>query len=238
MEARVAGKITRPGDLQVDRARIKELTEGQQKLFVERTSRSRDYYERAKKVMPGGVPSSFQSNEPWPVYIERGRGAQVWDVDGNEYFDFHNGFGVMCVGPPNPKVVAAVKARVEAGTHFAAPTEGSIVVAEKLVRRFRLPQWRFTNSGTEATLDAVHFARGATGRDTVLKIEGSYHGHHDSVMVSIYPPLDALGDRDDPSSVPYAGVEEEWTLSIAHTEEHLQRYLDAFEAFARDLTAG
>jgi glutamate-1-semialdehyde 2,1-aminomutase len=198
----VAVKITRP-DSKVDRARIKELTERQQKLFVERTPRSRDYYERARKVMPGGVPSSFQSNEPWPVYIERGAGAQVWDVDGNEYIDFHNGFGVMCAGHANPKIVAAVKARVEAGTHFAAPTEGSIAVAEELVRRFGLPQWRFTNSGTEATLDAVHLARGATGRDTILKIEGSYHGHHDTVMVSIYPPLDTLGDRDDLRSVPY-----------------------------------
>ena len=84
--------------------------------------------------MPGGVPSSFQRNDPWPTYIERGRGAQVWDVDGNEYLDFHNGFGVMCVGHANPAIAAAVKARMDQGTHFAAPTEGSIVVAEELAR--------------------------------------------------------------------------------------------------------
>jgi glutamate-1-semialdehyde 2,1-aminomutase len=124
-------------------------------------------------------------------------------VDGNEYVDFHNGFGVMCVGHANPVIAAAVKRRVERGTHFAAPTEGSIVVAEELARRFGLPQWRFTNSGTESTMDAVHVARGATGRDLILKIEGSYHGHHDAVMVSVYPPLEALGERDDPRSVPY-----------------------------------
>jgi glutamate-1-semialdehyde 2,1-aminomutase len=153
--------------------------------------------------MPNGVPSSFQSNDPWPVYIERGEGARVWDVDGNEYADFHNGFGVMCIGHANPKVGAAVKARVDDGTHFAAPTEGSLVVAEELRRRFGLPQWRFTNSGTESTLGAFHLARAATGRDLMLKIEGSYHGHHDSVMVSVYPPLEALGERDDPISVPY-----------------------------------
>jgi glutamate-1-semialdehyde 2,1-aminomutase len=153
--------------------------------------------------MPNGVPSSFHSNDPWPVYIERGRGAQIWDVDGNEYIDFHNGFGVMCVGHANPTIAAAVKARVDSGTHFAAPTEGSIVVAEELTRRFGLPQWRFTNSGTESTMDAVHLARGATGRDVILKIEGSYHGHHDAVMVSVYPELKELGDRDDPVSVPY-----------------------------------
>jgi glutamate-1-semialdehyde 2,1-aminomutase len=92
---------------------------------------------------------------------------------------------------------------VDLGTHFAAPTDGSIVVAEELTRRFALPQWRFTNSGTESTMDAVHLARGATGRDMMLKIEGSYHGHHDAVMVSVYPDLEELGDRDDPRSVPY-----------------------------------
>ena len=89
--------------------------------------------------MPGGVPSSFQRNDPWPTYIERGVGAQVWDVDGNEYLDFHNGFGVMCVGHANPVIAAAVKARMDEGTHFAAPTEGSIVVAEELRRRWGLP---------------------------------------------------------------------------------------------------
>ncbi len=187
----------------IDRKRIESLTEGQMAAFRERTGRSAEYFQRATKVMPNGVPSSFQANDPWPVYIERGKGAEVWDVDGNEYRDFHNGFGVMCIGHANPDVGAAVKARVDQGTHFAAPTEGSIIVAEELQRRFGLPQWRFTNSGTESTMDAVHLARAATGRDGLLKIEGSYHGHHDAVMVSVYPPLEALGDRDDPISVPY-----------------------------------
>jgi glutamate-1-semialdehyde 2,1-aminomutase len=187
----------------IDRARIAELTEAEKAKFTQRTDASKELYERAVKVMPGGVPSSFQQNDPWPTYIERGDGARVWDVDGNEYADFHNGFGVMCIGHANPQVGAAVKARVDLGTHFAAPTDGSIVVAEELTRRFGLPQWRFTNSGTESTMDAVHLARGATGRDMILKIEGSYHGHHDAVMVSVYPPLEDLGDRDDPRSVPY-----------------------------------
>jgi glutamate-1-semialdehyde 2,1-aminomutase len=191
------------GTSAIDRKRIESLTEGQMAGFRERTGRSAEYFQRATKVMPNGVPSSFQANDPWPVYIERGHGTQVFDVDGNEYVDFHNGFGVMCIGHANHEVGAAVKARVDQGTHFAAPTEGSIIVAEELQRRFGLPQWRFTNSGTESTMDAVHLARGATGRDGLLKIEGSYHGHHDAVMVSVYPPLEALGDRDDPVSVPY-----------------------------------
>jgi glutamate-1-semialdehyde 2,1-aminomutase len=188
---------------EIDRKRIASLTEAQQEQFRNRTGRSAQTFERAVKSMPGGVPSSFQENDPWPVYIDRGEGSRVWDVDGNEYADFHNGFGVMCIGHANPTVGAAVKAQIDRGTHFAAPTDGSIAVAEELVRRFGLPQWRFNNSGTEATMDAVHLARGATGRDTILKIEGSYHGHHDAVMVSVYPPLEALGARDDPISVPY-----------------------------------
>ena len=190
---------------EIDRKRIAALTEAQQEQFRNRTGASAKTFERAVKVMPNGVPSSFQENDPWPIYIERGKGSRVWDVDGNEYTDFHNGFGVMCIGHANPTVGAAVKARIDDGTHFAAPTDGSIAVAEELTRRFGLPQWRFNNSGTEATMDAVHLARGATGRDTILKIEGSYHGHHDSVMVSVYPPLEALGARDDPVSVPYGG---------------------------------
>jgi glutamate-1-semialdehyde 2,1-aminomutase len=187
----------------IDRKRIAELTEAEQERYRNRTGTSARTYERAVKSMPNGVPSSFQSNEPWPVYIDRGEGSRVWDVDGNEYVDFHNGFGVMCIGHANPTVGKAVKAQVDRGTHFAAPTDGSIVVAEELQRRFGLPQWRFTNSGTESTMDAVHLVRGVSGRDMLLKIEGSYHGHHDAVMVSVYPPLEALGDRDDPVSVPY-----------------------------------
>ena len=187
----------------IDRSRIAELTEREMATLAERTPASKQRYERAVKVMPKGVPSSFQENDPWPVYVERGAGTSVWDVDGNEYIDFHNGFGVMCIGHANPTVGAAVKARVDLGTHFAAPTDGSIVVAEELTRRFGLPQWRFTNSGTESTMAAVHLARGATGRDLILKIEGSYHGHHDAVMVSVYPSLEEIGDRDNPHSVPY-----------------------------------
>jgi glutamate-1-semialdehyde 2,1-aminomutase len=219
---------------EVDRRRVTQLTERQREIYAQRTPESGRYFERARQVMPKGVPSSFQENDPWPVYIERGLGARVWDVDGNEYLDFHNGFGVMCVGHANPVIADAVKRRVDLGTHFAAPTEGSIAVAEELRRRFGLPQWRFTNSGTESTMDAIHIARGATGRDMVLKIEGSYHGHHDAVMVSVYPTLDELGERDDPVSVPYgAGYPRaitELTRSVPFNDsEALARVLERLE---------
>ena len=124
-------------DSTIDRKRINKLTEEQMARFREHTPTSAEYFDRARKVMPGGVPSSFQLNDPWPVYIDRGKGALVWDVDGSEYVDFHNGFGVMCVGHANPVIGEAVKARVDEGTHFAAPTNGSIVSAEEPGRALR-----------------------------------------------------------------------------------------------------
>ena len=211
--------------------RVASLMERERTRYRERTARSSEYFARAGRVMPGGVPSQFQKNDPWPVYIERGAGAQVWDVDGNEYLDFHNGFGVMCVGHANPTIAAAVKARMDLGTHFAAPTEGSIVVAEELRRRWGLPQWRFTNSGTESTMDAIHLARGLTGRDVIVKIEGTYHGHHDAVMVSVKPPADRMGPRSHPASVAYglgyAPGTEEYTRPVPFNDaEALAAALD------------
>src|SRR5204862_3698746 len=104
-------------------------------------------------------------------------------------------------------IVRAVRERAELGTHFAAPTEDGIVVAEELKRRWGLPRWRYVTSGTEATMDAIRIARGATGRETIVKIFGSYHGHHDYVMVSIGVPYDETGDRENYASLPYgAGI--------------------------------
>jgi glutamate-1-semialdehyde 2,1-aminomutase len=187
----------------IDRARVRALIELERGKLLDRTQGSQAFYERALSVMPRGVPSSFQAADPRPIYLTHGEGSRVFDVDGNEYVDFHNGFGVMCVGHAHPAIVRAVSERAARGSHFAAPTEGSIIVAEELKRRFGLPQWRFTNSGTESTMDAIHLARAATGRDLVLKIEGSYHGHHDAVMVSVRPRLDQLGERGVPASVAF-----------------------------------
>jgi glutamate-1-semialdehyde 2,1-aminomutase len=187
----------------IERARVHRLIEHERDRLLARTPGSQAAYERAVTVMPRGVPSSFQAADPRPLYLSHGEGARVWDVDGNEYVDFHNGFGVMAVGHAHPRIVAAVTERAGRGSHFAAPTDGSIAVARELRARFGLPQWRFTNSGTESTMDAVHLARGATGRDVILKIEGSYHGHHDAVQVSVRPPLEDLGERGVPGSVPF-----------------------------------
>jgi glutamate-1-semialdehyde 2,1-aminomutase len=125
----------------------------------------------------------------------------VWDVDGMEYVDLHGGYGAMVAGHAHPAVVQAVERRVRNGTHFAQPTPDAIVVADALAERFGLPQWRYNNSGTEATLDAVHLMRAVTGRDLIVKVEGSYHGHHDALMVSYYNTLEELGPADRPASV-------------------------------------
>ncbi len=191
----------------IDRERVRALAEEELARLNERTQGSRAMYERAQRTLSGGVASSYQVRDPWPIYLERGKGARVWDVDGNEYLDFHNGFGSMVQGHAHPAISRAVNERMEQGTHFAAPTEDAIVVSEELARRFRLPQWRYVNSGSEATMDAIRIARAFTGRDTIVKIFGSYHGHHDYVMVSIGTPYDRIGDREDYQSLPYgAGI--------------------------------
>jgi glutamate-1-semialdehyde 2,1-aminomutase len=165
-------------------------------------------FRRAQGTLSGGVGSSYQARAPWPIYLEHGDGPVVWDVDGNELLDFHNGFGSMVQGHAHPAIGRAVADRYARGTHFAAPTEDSIVVAEELARRWQgLPRWRYTNSGSESTMDAIRIARAFTGRDVVMKIFGSYHGHHDTVMVSIGVEYDKIGEPDDLASLPYgAGI--------------------------------
>jgi glutamate-1-semialdehyde 2,1-aminomutase len=189
----------------ISRERIAELTARESARLDERTAGSGRMFERAKVPLSAGVASSYQVRDPWPLYLERGDGPRVWDVDGNELWDFHNGFGSMVQGHAHPVIGRAIAARYAAGTHFAAPTEDAIVVAEELARRFRLPKWRYTNSGSESTMDAIRIARALTGRDDVLKIFGSYHGHHDTVMVSIGVEYDKIGPHEAPVSLAYGG---------------------------------
>ena len=187
---------------EVPTGRVAELIAGEEDSFRKARPRSLKLWTEAREVMPRGVPSSFQDAAPQPIFMERGKGSRIWDVDGNEYVDFHNGFGVMVVGHAHPKIVEAVTRQIALGSHFAQPVENSIIVARELKRRFRQPKWRFTNSGTESTLDAVRIARGFTGRERLIKIEASYHGHHDALMVSVEPPRDLMGTPDEPASVP------------------------------------
>ncbi|MEY3681243.1 MAG: hypothetical protein RL547_1856, partial [Actinomycetota bacterium] len=129
------------------------------------------------------------------------------DVDGHRYVDYDMGFGALFSGHVHPAVRRAVDAQLDNGTLFVTPCETNAEVAELLGQRYGLPMWRFTNSGTEATMDAIRVARGVTGRDKIVKVEGGYHGHHDEVMISMKPPLELAGPADRPNSVPStAGV--------------------------------
>jgi len=178
------------------------ITFAEKARLLDRTRASKALFERASEHLPLGVASSFQTGDPYPLYVAKGKGAHVWDVDGNEYLDFHGGFGANLVGHAHPKIVEAIDRAARTGTHFAATTEVTVAFAEELCRRFRLDKVRLANSGTEATMDAVRIARAATGRDVVAKIEGSYHGHHDAVMFSVVPNADAMGGREQPASAP------------------------------------
>lgn len=183
--------------MDVDRlkARAQEIAEKESARLLERTQGSKALFDRAVRSMPSGVASNFQVGDPYPLYLKRGRGSRVWDVDGTEYIDFHGGFGVNVVGHAHPKIVEAIRNVADQGIHFAVSTESTVALAEAICERFQLEQMRFVNSGTEATMDALRVARAATGRDKVLKMEGSYHGHHDSLLFSVVPESDVLGLR-------------------------------------------
>ncbi|MGZ8588626.1 MAG: aspartate aminotransferase family protein [Actinomycetota bacterium] len=177
------------------KTRANEIAEVETARLLERTPGSKRLFERAIRSMPAGVASNFQAGHPYPTYLQRGQGSRVWDVDGTEYVDFHGGFGVNVVGHAHPKIVEAIRKVADQGIHFAVTTESTVALAEAICERFQLEQMRFVNSGTEATMDAIRVARAATGRDVIVKMEGSYHGHHDSVLFSVVPEADVLDMR-------------------------------------------
>jgi glutamate-1-semialdehyde 2,1-aminomutase len=183
-------------------ANLDELIAEQEKIFVERQGESRRMAARADRVLAGGVTSSWQITRPQPVWLSHGKGSKIYDVDGTEYVDLHGGYGAAMAGHGHPAIVEAVRGQAALGTHFAQPTPAAILVAEELTRRFGLPLWRFANSGTEATMDAIHLMRAITGRDLIIKVEGCYHGHHDSVQVSVAPEAEEVGPEHKPTQVP------------------------------------
>ncbi|MGI9008143.1 MAG: aspartate aminotransferase family protein [Streptosporangiaceae bacterium] len=183
-------------------ARLAAIIAEQERLFIERQPTSASLAEEACEALAGGVTSSWQIARPQPVWLSHGSGSKLFDVDGNDYVDMHGGYGVSLAGHAHPAIVAAVQHQVTRGTHFAQPTRDALAVARELSGRFGQPQWRFANSGTEATMDTVHLMRAISGRDLIIKVEGCYHGHHDSVQVSVYPDAGDMGPADRPASVP------------------------------------
>jgi len=221
--------------VQLNRERVRAMIEREAARLDERTQGSAAMYQRARRSLSGGVASSYQGRDPFPIYLTTGKGPVVNDVDGNRMWDFHNGFGSMVQGHAHPAIVKAVSERVAEGSHFAATTEDGIIVAEELQRRFGIERWRFLNSGSEATMDAIRIARAFTGRDEIVKIFGSYHGHHDAVMVSIGVEYDRIGDRENYASLSYgAGIPQEivdMTVAVPFNDAGaMERRIERMEA--------
>jgi glutamate-1-semialdehyde 2,1-aminomutase len=149
--------------------------------------RSQQLFKRAQLVIPAGVNSpvrAFRSVGGTPPFIQRGKGAQVWDADGRVYIDYVGSWGPLIVGHAHPDVVSAVQRAAERGLSFGAPTEQEVEMAELLCRLVpSLEQVRLVSSGTEATMSAIRLARGHTGRHKIVKFEGCYHGHADALLV-------------------------------------------------------
>lgn len=176
-------------------------------IYEKRTPKCHEAHEHAKKRLPLGVGSNFRIYDPYPLFIRDGLGVRIHDVDGNEYLDFNLCFGALMAGHCHPAVVKAVQKRLETGTMFGMPHTLELELAEEICARFPVDEVRFGNSGTEVTMHAIRLARGVTGRDKIIKMEGGYHGVHDTVMVSVKPKADQYGDASAPTPVPSsAGV--------------------------------
>jgi glutamate-1-semialdehyde 2,1-aminomutase len=171
--------------------------------YERRTPKSRAAWEAAAKLIPGGVGSAIQFKPPYPLYLGDSRGSRVWDLDGHEYVDYSLCYAAMVAGHANPAIVEAIKRQAEHGTLFGLPTTLAGDLAEEIMRRYPgvIEMIRFTQSGVEATQTAIRLARAATGRRTIVKIEGQYHGGTDHLLVSIGgAPPEAAGPDDHPNA--------------------------------------
>lgn len=198
--------------------------------------RSKQAFAAAQKVIPGGVNSpvrAFKSVGTTPLYIERGEGAYVYDIDGNEFIDYVASWGPLIMGHAHPEVVAALKEVAEKGTSFGSPTELETEMAQLVCERVpSLEIVRMVNSGTEATMSALRLARGYTGRNKILKFEGCYHGHADSLLIKAGSGVATLGLPDSP------GVPENVasnTLTVPYNDLESARF--AFERYGEDIAA-
>jgi glutamate-1-semialdehyde 2,1-aminomutase len=173
--------------------------------MYERT-RSKELFEQARKLMPGGVSSPVRAFQPYPCYIKGGKGSRITDVDGNEYIDYCMAYGPLILGHAEPNVIGAIKSQADLGTLYGAPIEMEIDYA-RLINKYypSMEMMRFVNSGTEATMHAIRLARGYTGRKKIIKVEGAFHGSHDAVLVK------AGSGATTHSSPDSAGVPEEVT---------------------------
>jgi glutamate-1-semialdehyde 2,1-aminomutase len=171
--------------------------------YLRRTPTSMALYQKALKAMPGGDTRTVSYFPPYPLFVDRGKGCYVNDVDGNEYLDLVNNYTALIHGHAHPKITYAVIEQLVKGTIYATPFAEQIELAQVLSARVpSLEQVRFCNSGTEATMFALRAAKAFTGRNKIIKMEGGYHGSHDVAEISVAPPIESAGPADAPYSVP------------------------------------
>jgi glutamate-1-semialdehyde 2,1-aminomutase len=168
---------------------IKEMLEHERKQIEENNPVSLAAIRRSVNKMPAGVPSSIFSVAPFPLTVVSGHGSKITDIDGHQRVDYGNGYGTTVFGHANPHITAAIERRVRDGIFFGALGEEVVDWAEMMAERFRLDWIRFSNSGTEANMDAIRIARGVTGRDKILKVEGAYHGTWPALFISTSPDV-------------------------------------------------
>ena len=165
-------------------------------------NRSEQLFRRAQEIIPGGVNSpvrAFRAVGGHPLFIQRGEGSHIWDVDGREYIDYVGSWGPLIFGHRPPEVLRALQQILEIGTSFGAPTEREVDLAEFIAKFFpSVEKVRLVNSGTEATMSAIRLARGFTGRERIVKFDGCYHGHGDSLLVKAGSGVATLGLPDSP----------------------------------------
>jgi glutamate-1-semialdehyde 2,1-aminomutase len=171
--------------------------------FERRTPKSAEAHKKNLKRIPLGVASNYRAYDPYPIFVQEGKGSRFRDLDGNQYIDHNLCFGALMAGHCHPAVMNAVEKRLSTGTMFGMPHNMEWELAEEICTRFPVEMCRFGNSGTEVTMHAIRLARAATGRDKIVKFEGGYHGLHDSALVSVkpHPPKDDFGDIKNPKPV-------------------------------------
>src|SRR3972149_3363587 len=181
---------------------LSHVLDQEKSRFTSTTRRSSEVFKASKAQTPFGVHSNYRYIDPYPIYFRSGKGSRIRDVDGNEYIDSNMGFGALLTGHAPPVLVEALTKRIAEGSLLGFEFEDSSKLASLLCQRFGLQMVRFSNTGAEATMHAIRFARALTHRKKILKFEGCYHGSHDQLLVSVKPSIEKAGDARFPSSVP------------------------------------
>ncbi|MDP2767387.1 MAG: glutamate-1-semialdehyde 2,1-aminomutase [Candidatus Methanoperedens sp.] len=197
------------------------------------TEKSRKLFDEAKKVLPGGVSSPVRAIKPYPFYTKRASGSKIIDIDGNEYIDYVMGYGPLLLGHNHPAIKEAVIKQLSLGWLYGTPTELEVTLAKEIIKLYEsIDMVRFVSTGTEATMGALRAARGFTGKNKFIKIEGGFHGAHDAALVKAGSGATTLGTPDS------AGVPRDFTkntLQVPYND--IEAMTAAIEAYREDAAA-